>query len=178
MKLPVRILSHVRLNLIRKQKLSLQRKENYYFCYLKLFFLLNFIRITFLEISKRINLLWEISSVWWRAKPSNFPLICKSIIHSKMEKRWYLLWLLLQIKPPKTWIISKLMPQNCPFRIPFHFHHSFCVETCIHPSHTTYKNYLCNSFLKQLYAVTPQFTYRLPFYQHWCFVSTHYISSL
>ncbi len=47
-----------------------------------------------------------------------------------------------------------------------------------HPSHTAYKNCLCNSFLKELYAVTPQFTYRLPFCPHWCFVSTHYTSSL
>ncbi len=70
------------------------------------------------------------------------------------------------------------MPQNCPFRIPFHFQHNLCVETCIHPSYTTYKNCLYNSFLKQLYTVTPQFTYRLPFYPHWCFVSSDYTLSL
>ncbi len=76
MKFPVRILPHVRLNFVQKQKISLQREESNYFCYLTLFFLLNFIRITFLEISKRINLLWEIS-VCWATNP---------IIYSKLEK--------------------------------------------------------------------------------------------
>ncbi len=60
------------------------------------------------------------------------------------------------------------MLQNCCFRILFQFHHSLYVETCIHPSHTAHKNCLCNSFLKQLYAVTPLFTRWLPFYPHWC----------
>ncbi len=73
----------------------------------------------------------------------------------KQKKRWYRLCLLLPNKSPKTWIISKLMLQNRPFRILFQFHHSLCVETYIHSSHTAHKNCLCNSFLKQRYAVTP-----------------------
>ncbi len=52
----------------------------------------------------------------------------------KKTKKMYLLYLQLQNKPHKTWIISKLMLRNCPFRILFQFHHSLCIETCIHPS--------------------------------------------
>ncbi len=48
--------------------------------------------------------------------------------------------------------------------IPFQFHHSLCVQTCIHSSHTAHKNCLCNSFLTQLYAITlySPFNERIP----------------
>ncbi len=47
--------------------------------------------------------------------------------------------------------LFQLMIQNCLFRILFQFHHSVCVETCIHPSHTAHKN------CRDLY---PPFSYR------------------
>ncbi len=46
---------------------------------MKLFFLLDFIRITFLEISKRTNLFWAISSL------STILLIYKPIIRARVE---------------------------------------------------------------------------------------------
>ncbi len=52
--------SRVRLNSWKGGNF-LQRKENYYFCYLKLLFSLYFVRITFWEICKRINLFWAIN---------------------------------------------------------------------------------------------------------------------
>ncbi len=112
---------------------------------------------------------------WLTQRMFGFWFGIMNYLSPETKKRWYLLYLLLQNKSPKTWIISKLTLQNCHFLILFQFHHSLSVETCIHPSHTAHKNCLCNSFLKQLYTVTP---YRLPFYPHWCFVSTHYTPSL
>ncbi len=62
----------------------------------------------------------------------------------KQKKRWYLLYFLLQNKPPKTWIISKLMLQNCPFRILFQFHHS-CRD--LHPRLSYHTQKLSVQFL-------------------------------
>ncbi len=56
---------------------------------------------------------------------------------------------------PQNLNYFKTYASELPFCILFQFHHSLCVEICIHPSHTACKNCLCSSFLKQLYAVTP-----------------------
>ncbi len=53
------------------------------------------------------------------------------ITWNKQKRRWYLLCLLLQNKPPKTWIISKLTLQNCHFCILFQSHRSLCGD--LHP---------------------------------------------
>ncbi len=138
------------LNLIEKLKISLQREENYYFCYLKLFFLLNFVRIIFLEISKQINLLWKISSLWCEANPWTFLLICKSIIHSNMERGG-----IFSCSCPKRNLPKLELFQNLCLRIALFTFHCTSIVVSILPSHTAYKNCLCNSILKQLYTITP-----------------------
>ncbi len=102
---------------------------------------------------------WQVSQLiiwvieWLTQWMFGFWFCIMNYLSSETEKkRWYLLCLLLQNKPPKTWIILKLMLQNCPFRILFQFHHSLCVKTCIHPSHTPHKNCLCNSFLSLVHT--------------------------
>ncbi len=87
----------------------------------------------------------------------------------------YFLWLLLLNKPPESWITTKLMPQNCCLRIPFHSHlSSLCRDLHPHFSlHNTKTVYIIPPYSNYTLS-TPWSTYRPIFYPYWCFSPNYY----
>ncbi len=82
MEFPVRYCLHVSLNLIQKPKIPLHREENYYFCYLKLYF--------FYCISSELYFWRSVSESIYSGSHSILFLIYNSITVSKIGHSCYI----------------------------------------------------------------------------------------